>query len=105
MACSNTDNADSGFATPAATMVSLVISLGAAALVQAGLTELKLARADLVKAQIEAALAGAEQQAVISLLSGGTQGAIDMSQSVGGRDVQVLAEPEAPKASVTAVIS
>jgi hypothetical protein len=104
MACLSTDSGDSGFATPAAIMVSLVVGLGAATLVEASLAELKLARADFAKAQIEAALEGAQQLAAVSLLSGVDQGTVDMAQSVGGRQVQVLAEPEGLKASVAAVI-
>jgi hypothetical protein len=104
MVCSSIDSADSGFATPAAIMVSLVVGLTAAALVEAGSAELKLARADLAKAQIEASLAGAQQLAAVALLTRGGQGDVELSQSVGGRSVKVLAEPEAPKASVTAVI-
>ncbi len=105
MACSSADNSDSGFATPAAIMLTLVVVLGATALIDMSWTELKLARTDFAKAQIETALGGAEQLAAVSLLSGGNRGVVHLNELVGGRTVQILAEPEMLKASVTAVVS
>jgi hypothetical protein len=104
MACSTISHPESGFMTPAATLVSLALGLGAAAAVSASVSELKLARSDFRRTQIETRLDDAEQRTALTILNSGPSGPLSWSLNVDQRAVQVLAEPEAPKASITSLL-
>lgn len=105
MACSNIDPGDGGFATPAAAMISLALAMGAVAVVSASEAELRSARSDFERSEIASALAGGQEKAAVSLFGSSGSGAIRWSEEAAGHSLEVLAEPEALKTSVTALIS
>lgn len=88
---------EDGYATAAAAMISLAISLVVTAVVASSLTDLRLSRAAFEKGRAEAALSGVQDAAVVALLQ--TEGIHryrwTISSAVG--PVEVLAEPETPK--------
>jgi len=86
-------------------MISLVLAMGAVAVVSASQAELRSARADFQRAAITTALAGGQEKAAVSLFESAGGGAIRWNEEAVGHTFDVLAEPEALKASVTAVIS
>ena len=68
--------------------------------------QLKLARADFGHAQIENALAGEQQRAILAVLGTATPGVLRWSQAIGGQGaLDITAEPEVPKASIVSVIT
>lgn len=106
MACSTAETTEDGFATPAATMISLALGLSAVAVMSASMGQLKLARADFGKAQIENTLAGEHQRAILAVLGSEASGVLRWSQPIGGQfSLDITAEPEAPKASLVSAIA
>jgi hypothetical protein len=101
VACSNSDpqTGDAGFATPAAAVVSLALAMVATAVTTGGVMQLRLAHADLARAQVESTLDGEQQRGVLVLLGGGPPARFRWASSTGD-GVQMLAEPEAAKLSV-----
>jgi hypothetical protein len=94
VAWSSLNDAESGFATPAAAAASLAIALMAAAVMTAGVSELRFARADLRRSQADYALAGAQTRAALSVLQAGNSGRLLWSPTGAA---EALAEPEAAK--------
>jgi hypothetical protein len=105
VACSSADPPDGGFATPAATVLSLALATGVVAVIAASHAELRSARTDFERTRIVHALAGGQEEAAVSLFGSAGGGTIRWSEQAAGRNLEVLAEPEALKASVAAVIS
>jgi len=97
---------DAGYASVAAIGVSLAIAVVVSALMVRGVSSLRLAKADFRRAQAEYALDAASQLAVEQLLN--SAGGIRLLWTVtapGGETVQVLAESEAPKLSLAALVN
>lgn len=93
----NTGAPDAGFATPAAVVVSLALALIASAVTLNSIMELRLARADLDRVTADYALAGAQQAAVLALLSAKQDAPLRWTQATTAGPVTVLAEPQAQK--------
>jgi hypothetical protein len=103
VACSNSDpdTSDAGFATPAAAVVSLALAMVATAVTAGGVMQLRLARADMARAEVESVLDGAQQRAALAMLSGGSATRLRWTLADGG-GVQMLAESEAAKLNLAA---
>ena len=93
---------DEGFATPAAVVVSLGVALVATAVTGSAIAELKLARADYDRSQVESRLDGAQAIAILAVISGGASTRMRWTIASGDGTVDVLAEPEAAKLSLNA---
>ncbi|HUO23358.1 MAG TPA: hypothetical protein VMU59_12645 [Caulobacteraceae bacterium] len=103
MACCSTDDADGGFATPAAVVVSLAMALTTTAVLTASVADLKLARAELVQAQTQNTLAGAQLQAWRTALgfdNANARARWIIADAVG--PITVLAEAESAKTGLAA---
>jgi len=99
---SNTSDQESGFATPAATMVCLALALTTSAVMAASLSELKLSRAEFEHARIENLLAGAQQKAWLSTLGAGNAPRLAWVLSTTAEPVRALVESERAKISLAA---
>ncbi len=98
MAWSNANqNGDEGFATPAAVTVSMALALVATAVTGSAIAELKLARSDYERGQVESRLDGAQAAAVLTVISGGPSTRMRWTVPSGDEVIDILAEPEAPK--------
>ena len=93
---------EAGFATAAATIVSLALALIASAGVIAAVTELRLARTDLARERADYALAGAQQEAIAALLTARQEARLKWTQVSASGPISVLAEPQAAKLSLAA---
>lgn len=92
-----------GYATPAATLISMAI----AGVVIAGLarssSEMRLARAELRRSQVEYALAGAHNVALLAIATSNRPPPYAWTIPSLGQAFDVVAEPERPKLSFQAV--
>lgn len=106
MACSAgssaPDRADAGYATAAAALTALALSLVVSAVMGASLTDLRAARAALDRTRAEAALDGAQQMAAAALLDDGAPTRLRWLVPTSSGAVEILAEPEAPKLALAA---
>lgn len=107
MACSPDDigqaDAEAGYATAAAAMIALALSVVVSAVVGASLTDLRASRAAMDRTRTETALDGALQVAIVGLLESGGNSRLRWMVPTPLGAVEVLAEPEAEKlALVTA---
>jgi hypothetical protein len=102
MACSSPDFGDDGFATPAATMISLAIATIAAAVTGAALAQLEVARRDWSFAKTEYALAGGQQIAALTALRNNDAARLRWTIPSPDGVLDALAEPEPPKLTLAA---
>lgn len=93
---------DDGYATAAAAMIALALSLVVSAVMGAALTDLRASKASLGRARIEALLDGAQQTAVVGVLENGAPQRIRWYLPTPQGVIEVLAEPEAAKLSLKA---
>jgi predicted nucleic acid-binding protein len=96
---------DSGFATPAATMVSLAIALIATAVTATTVSQLQLSRRDFSRARTEYALIGGQEIAALTALQNADNSRLRWPISSPTGPLQALAEPEASKLSPDAAAS
>lgn len=104
MACSHISD-DEGYATPAALVVSLALSLVASSMVVRSVQVLQRAKADLARSETEYALAGAHLQAAAVIVRSGIAGPYHWTATTSVGWVEALAEPEAEKLSLDAASS
>lgn len=97
MACCRPGDPDSGYATPAALVLSLALSIVAVALVGRSTALLRLTEADLERTQVEFGLDGAHLAAAAAIVRTGAGGPYRWTFSTDIGWVDVLAEPEAEK--------
>lgn len=106
MACSaanaTTERPDAGYATAAAALTALALSLVVSAVMGASLTDLRAARAALERTRAEASLDGAQQVAAAALLNSGALTRLRWHVPTSLGAVEILAEPEAPKLGLSA---
>lgn len=106
MACSVArsapDRPDAGYATAAAALTALALSLVVSAVMGASLTDLRAARAALDRSRVETSLDGAQQVAVAALLDSGALMRLRWHVPTNLGAVEILAEPEAPKLTLSA---
>lgn len=90
---------DAGYATPAAAVISAAISLVVTALVVRGQSDLRLARAELARTQVEYALGSAQNTAMLAIATSSRPPPYRWTISSLGTAVDVVAEPEWSKMS------
>jgi multidrug efflux pump subunit AcrA (membrane-fusion protein) len=93
---------DAGYATAAAALTALALSLVVSAIMSASLTDLRAARAALDRTRVEASLDGAQQAAVAALLDAGAPARLRWIVPASRGAIEILAEPEAPKLALSA---
>jgi hypothetical protein len=93
---------DAGYATPTALVFTLALALVAAVLVQRSVSQLRLARTDLVRAQLEYALDGAQLSAAATVVRSGAGGPYRWPFSTDVGWVEAVAESESDKVGVAA---
>ena len=103
MDSSSLDRADAGFATPAATAVSLALAIIAGAMTAVSTGSLGLARGDYRAMVAKYGLAGAQEQAALTVLTNGAGGPLRFSLVTESGGVEVIAEPEASKLGLDSV--
>ncbi len=91
---------DDGYATAAAAMIALALSLVVSAVMGAALTDLRASKTALQRARIEALLDGVQQAAVVGVLETGAPRRLRWFVPTGQGAIEVLAEPEAAKLSL-----
>lgn len=96
------DLADGGYATAAAALTALALSLMVSAVMGASLTDLRVSRAALARTRTEANLDGVQQAAVVAVLETGQATRLRWFIPSAEGPVEVLAEPEAAKLSLVA---
>lgn len=96
------DRADGGYATAAAALTALALSLVVSAVMGASLTDLRRSRAALARTRTEATLDGVQQVAVLAVLETGQSARLRWFVPTEEGPVEVLAEPEAPKLGLIA---
>jgi hypothetical protein len=94
--CSS-QSTDEGFATPAATVLCLAISLCAAAVTASSVSTLQLVRHDYERDRAEAALTGGQLRAALVMTSVQRPSRLRWSLQTDDGPMQVLAEPEEMK--------
>jgi hypothetical protein len=94
--------ADGGYATAAAAMTALALSVTASAVMGAALTDLRQAKTALDRTRAEAALDGAQLAAVAAVLDSGASTRLRWYVETNRGPVEILAEPEAPKLALSA---
>lgn len=104
MASTAADRGEEGFATSAATLISLALAIIAVAVTAAAIARLKAARADFQRARSENLLAGAQQSALLAVVAGGPAGRFRWTVFTDQGQVRALAEPEAAKASLASLV-
>lgn len=97
MASSNPDARQDGYATAAATMIALSLSLVAAATVSAGVSSLGLARKELRRAQVEMTLNAAHGETISTLLTQASGSRLRWTVATDRGPVEILAERETLK--------
>jgi hypothetical protein len=102
VACSSPSSTEDGFATPAAALASLALSILVIASVGAGVSALSQARAKLERTEAEWALAGAQQRAQLTVMAATGEAVVRSSLPTDTGTVSLLAEPEAPKLGLAA---
>ena len=83
-------------------MVSLGLALVATAVTGSAVAELRLARSDYRRGQAESRLDGAQAAAVLAVIGAGPSARMRWTIASGAGEVEVLAEPEAPKLGLQA---
>ena len=94
---------DGGYATPVALVIALSVALVASALTAKSVIDLRVARADLERTQVEYGLDAAQLVAGLTVEAQTTPSRLAWPVSVGGVDYAVLAEPEALKVNAAAM--
>lgn len=97
MAWSNPDAREDGYATAAATMIALSLSLVAAATVSAGVSSLSLARKELKRTQVEMTLNAAHSETIFTLLTQASAPRLGWTIATDSGPVDILAERETIK--------
>jgi hypothetical protein len=98
VACSpNTRERQSGYATPAALVTSLALSILAVGFVQRSVMTLRLARADLDRLRVEYALDGAQLQAAAEVVRAGAGGPFRWALATDAGWTEALVEDEGRK--------
>jgi hypothetical protein len=93
---------DDGYATPAAAVISMAIAAVVIAYVARSTSEVRLARAEFKRMQIEYALAGAHNVALLAIATSNKPPPYRWSIPSLGEAFSVVAEPERPKLSLQA---
>lgn len=93
---------DAGYATPAALVLCLALAMMAGATVTRSVVLLRQSRAQFDRTQTEYALAGAQLEAVASVVRSGVPGPFRWTASTDQGAVEVLAEREADKLTLEA---
>jgi hypothetical protein len=96
---------DDGYATPAAAVISVAISLVVGALVARGLADLHLAQAELARTQVEYELGAAQNAAMLAIATSSQPPPYRWTLPSLGSAIGVVAEPERPKMSPQAFAS
>lgn len=94
---------DDGFATPVAAVMCLAIALVVGAGVMRGLSDLRQARAELARTQVEYALDAAHNGAVLAIATSSRPPPYHWRLASLGSAVDVIAEPERFKLSIPAL--
>lgn len=92
-----------GYATPAAAMISLTVAIVIVAGLARSTAELRLARAELGRAQAEGLLAAAQSVAVLTVVSSGRPPPFHWTLASLDKSFDVVAEPERLKLSLSAL--
>jgi hypothetical protein len=92
-----------GYATPAAAAISMAIALVAAATVSRSFAELRLARAEFQRAQVEAKLSAAQDAAMLTISTSTRPPPYRWTFSTLGQSINVVAEPEVDKVGLAGV--
>jgi hypothetical protein len=95
---------EAGFATPAATVISLAVAIVAVAVTAASVAELRTARQDLDLGKTEYALAGGQNVAALSALQSADSARLRWTFPSPTGTLDALAEPERPKLSPAAAV-
>lgn len=93
---------EDGYATPAAAVIAMAIAAVVIAYVARSTSELRLARAEFKRMQIEYALAGAHNVALLAIATSNRPPPYRWSIPSLGEAFSVVAEPERPKLSLRA---
>lgn len=96
------DSGEDGYATPAAAVICMAIAVVAAAVTARGLSELRIAKAELARTQAEYVLAGAHDSAVAAISTSAGPPPYRWNLLAVGETLQVTAEPERGKLSALA---
>src|SRR5579859_6776126 len=96
------ESSEAGFATPAALVFCLALTLLGSALVLRSLDQLTLTKAELERSRQEYALDGAHLQAVAAIIRSGAPGPFAWSLSTDFGWMQITAEPEVDKLTLSA---
>lgn len=91
-----------GYATPAAAVIAMAIAAVVIAYVGRSTSELRLARAEFKRTQIEYTLAGAHNVALLAIATSNKQPPYRWTVPSLGEAFSVVAEPERPKLSLQA---
>lgn len=90
-----------GYATPAAAMIGTALAVITIAFVSRSVMELRLARADFQKTQVEYLLAGAHNVALLAIATSNRAPPYRWTVPSLGKAFDVTAEPERPKMALT----
>jgi len=93
---------EDGYATPSAAVISMAIATVVAALVGRSVAEVRLARAELDRTEVEYAMAGAHEAALLSIASSSNPPPYRWNMPSNGHAYKVIAEPERAKLSLQA---
>jgi hypothetical protein len=88
---------DEGYATPAAAVICTAISLVVAALMVRGLSDLRLAQAELARTKVEYALGSAQNAAILAIATSSQPPPYQWTIASLGVGFNVVAEPERQK--------
>jgi hypothetical protein len=102
VAWSRPASSDSGYATPAAVVISLSLAIVATAVSNRSLAALELARADFERTRAEDALGGVQQGADLTIMQAPRAAPFQWTTPSDLGPADVLAEPEAPKLTLAA---
>ena len=102
MACSSPERSADGFATASAMLICASLAAVTAGVMGLTVAELRRSRAALAQTQDEYALAGAQTLAAAALMQTNETRRFQWSLDAGQGQIEVIAEPEAQKASYRA---
>jgi hypothetical protein len=100
--CRTLDPDDAGYATPAAMVLALALSLVATAMVARSVMTLRLAKADLERSKIELVLDGGHLAAAATVVRGGSGGPYRWALPTDSGFAEALVESEADKLRLSA---
>lgn len=101
----NPDPGDAGYATPAAMVLALALSLVAVAMVGRSVMTLRLAKADLERSRVEYVLDGAHLAAAATVVRGGAGGPYRWALPTDAGFAEALVESEADKLRLSSAAS